>query len=129
MVNVMKGKRILVVEDEPALREFLAMIIEETGATVVAVDTAEEGIRQLDKQPWAAVVTDVRTPGPSDGWDLAWTAHDLWPGLPVIVTSGGHSRLDLALPPTAAFIGKPWSIDQMIALLEGCTIREPGPRS
>jgi len=66
----MKGKRILVVEDEPALREFLAMIIEDTGATVVSVDTAEEGIRQLDKQPWAAVVTDVRTPGLSDGWGL-----------------------------------------------------------
>ncbi|WP_276574293.1 response regulator [Pseudomonas fulva] len=117
----MKGKRILVVEDEPALREFLAMIIEDTGATVVSVDTAEEGIRQLDQQPWAAVVTDVRTPGLSDGWVLAWTAYEKWPRLPVIVTSGGHSRLDVPLPPTAAFIAKPWSIEAMIMLLVGCT--------
>ncbi|MBF8726506.1 response regulator [Pseudomonas putida] len=122
----MIGKRILVVEDEPALREFLSLIIEETGARVMAVETATEGIRQLDKQPWAAVVTDVRTPGPFDGWDLAWMAYEQCPCMPVIVTSGGYSKVDMPLPPTAAFIGKPWSIDDIICLLMRCTTADQG---
>lgn len=77
----MDGSRILVVEDEPILREFLTLIVEDTGANASAVETADQGIALLDKKPWAAVITDVRTPGQADGWDLAWAVHDRWPDL------------------------------------------------
>ncbi|MBF8660881.1 response regulator [Pseudomonas putida] len=116
----MDGSRILVVEDEPILREFLTLIVEDTGATVSAVETADEGIALLDRKPWAAVITDVRTPGQADGWDLAWAAHDRWPDSVVVVTSGGNDMFDRPLPEGAVFIEKPWAAEQLIsALLKG----------
>lgn len=45
----MDGSRILVVEDEPILREFLTLIVEDTGANVSAVETADQGIALLDR--------------------------------------------------------------------------------
>lgn len=116
----MNSTRILVVEDEPILREFITLILEDSGVEVTAVETADEGIALLDKKPWAAVVTDVRTPGKADGLDLAWAVHDRFPASVVVVTSGGHDRFDRELPKGTTFIEKPWSADQLIsALLRG----------
>lgn len=116
----MNSTRILVVEDEPVLREFITLILEETGAEVTAVETADEGIALLDKKPWAAVVTDVRTPGNADGLDLAWAVHDRFPASMVLVTSGGHDSFERELPEGTTFIEKPWTADQLIsALLRG----------
>lgn len=118
----MNNTRILIVEDEPALREFLTSIVEDTGAEVVAVETADQGIALLDKRPWAAVITDVRTPGQADGWDLAWAVHKKWPESVVVVTSGGNNKFDRPLPPAVKFIDKPWTAEQMVsALLRGFT--------
>ncbi|MGN8259532.1 response regulator [Pseudomonas sp. SMSB3] len=118
----MNNTRILVVEDEPVLREFITLILEDTGAEVTAVETADEGIALINKRPWAAVVTDVRTPGGADGLDLAWAVHDRFPTALVVVTSGGHDDFDRDLPEGAKFIEKPWTADQLIsALLSGST--------
>lgn len=119
----MNGKQVLIVEDEPMLRELLSSIVEETGASVTAVETAHEGIGLLPRRRWDVIVTDVCTPGISDGWDLAWAAHEQRSGLSVIVTSGGSPHFAEPLPPCAAFIAKPWSIDQMVKLLRQCAER------
>ncbi|MGE8122594.1 response regulator [Pseudomonas fulva] len=119
-ISVMDSSRILVVEDEPILREFLTLLVEDAGADVSAVETADEGMALLDKKPWAAVITDVRTPGATDGWDLAWAVHDRWPNSVVVVTSGGNDKFDRPLPDGVIFIEKPWTADQMVsALLKG----------
>lgn len=119
----MNGKQVLIVEDEPMLRDLLSSIVEETGATVVAVETAQEGVELLSRRHWDVVVTDVCTPGISDGWDLAWAAHEQRPGLSIIVTSGGNNHFAKPLPPCAAFIAKPWSVDQLLSLLRQCAER------
>lgn len=114
----MNGKQVLIVEDEPIIRELLSLILEDTGAIVTAVETATEGINMLKHYPWAMVITDVRTPGLLDGWDLAWAAHNQLPSLSVIVTSGGNDHFANPLPSSAAFIAKPWSVEQMLSLLQ-----------
>lgn len=116
----MDGSRILVVEDEPVPRDFLTLIVEDAGASVSAVETADEGMALLGKRPWAAVITDVRTPGQADGWDLAWAVHDRWPDSVSVVTSGGNNMFDRPLPEDAGFIENPWTAEQLIsALLKG----------
>jgi DNA-binding NtrC family response regulator len=119
----MNGKQVLIVEDEPILRDLLSLIVEDTGATVVAVETAQEGVGLLSKMPWSVIITDVCTPGITDGWDLAWAAHERRLGISIIVTSGGNSHFAKPLPPCATFIAKPWSMDQMVLLLLRCAER------
>ena len=114
----MNGKRILIVEDEPLLRDFLCSIIEDAGGTPVSVERAEEALQILRQQKWDMLITDVRTPGELDGWDLAWAAHDYRPDLPVIVNSGWSNRFDAALPPTASFVEKPWAVEHMLSMVE-----------
>lgn len=113
----MDVKRVLVVEDEPMLRELLSTLVEDFGAHAMAVDTAERGICLLTGDNWAGVITDVRTPGNADGWDLAWAAYDHHPNMPVIVTSGGNNNFEKSLPPSATFIPKPWSLEQLSELV------------
>ncbi|WP_414707848.1 response regulator [Pseudomonas sp. UBA6562] len=110
-------KRVLIVEDEPMLLELLVTIIDEMGFTTTTAATVDDGIELLGAHAWAMVVTDVRTPGRSDGWDLAWTAHHQWPSLAVIVTSGGNAHFGKPLPSSAVFLAKPWSIEQMTSLV------------
>lgn len=115
---LMENTLVLIIEDEPSLREFLVTIVEDIGGCAVAVDTADAGVSLLPGQPWSLLVTDVNTPGRVDGWDVAWAAYKQDPTLPVLVTSGGNGDLNGTLPPTALFVSKPWSLEQMTALLE-----------
>lgn len=102
---------VLIVEDEELLRELLMEAMSELGAHVQAVETADAG--------WAAfenagsldlLITDVRTPGKMNGWDLAAAIYLKCPGLPVIITSGFSANPPTSIPPTACFIQKPWSL-------------------
>lgn len=113
----MENSRVLIVEDEPALREFLRLIIEHTGAAVVAVETADEGIFLLDRTHWTAVITDVRTPGRADGWDLARAVREKCPDTVIVVCSGDNARFDSDLPQDVTFIKKPWTADEMVSTL------------
>jgi len=117
VIGVVDMKRVLIVEDEPMLLELLVTIIEEMGCSTTTASTVDDGIELLGNQAWEIVVTDVRTPGRSDGWDLAWTAYHQWPSLAVIVTSGGNANFGKPLPPSAVFLAKPWSIEQMTSLV------------
>ncbi len=125
---LMENTLVLIIEDEPSLREFLVTLVEDIGGCAVAVDTADAGLSLLPGQPWNLLVTDVNTPGRGDGWDVAWAAYKQDATLPVLVTSGGNGDLNGTLPPTALFVSKPWSLEQMTALLESRLCRTDAER-
>ncbi|WP_405124432.1 response regulator [Pseudomonas alloputida] len=109
---------VLLIEDEPALRELITFMLEELGATVTAVATADEGIALLEQQPtWAIVMTDVRTPGTASGLQLAALARPRLPRAGIIVTSGYHSAINDTLPQGISFLPKPWSVEALLALV------------
>lgn len=105
---------VLLVEDEPALREMITMLLEDQGAAVTALATADEGIAMLRLQPWSLVITDVRTPGASTGLHLAWIARKELPDTDVIVSSGYHPEMSEALPQGIHFLQKPWPLERFI---------------
>jgi CheY-like chemotaxis protein len=109
---------ILVVEDEPTLREIMVLALEDLGARVVAVETADQGLTAVSTLRPDLLVTDVQTPGTLDGWELAWLIHKYDPGIAVIVTSGFHARGNDPLPPNAAFLPKPWTLDHLYAIVQ-----------
>ncbi|MES3710792.1 response regulator [Pseudomonas putida] len=51
--------RVLVVEDEPMIRELLTLYLEDWGVSVTAVATADEGREKLDNEDWALLISDA----------------------------------------------------------------------
>jgi DNA-binding NtrC family response regulator len=80
--------RILIVEDEPVVRDLLCEILSES-YECVAVGSAEEGLRRLSESAFNVVVTDVKLPGMS-GEEFLAALRGRAPGLPLIVISGGY---------------------------------------
>ena len=65
----MKGNRILVVDDERSMRDFLTIFLEREGLRVEAVSTAEQGLAAFGREPHDLVLTDLNLPGMT-GMDL-----------------------------------------------------------
>jgi len=85
-------RKILVVDDDPDIRESLQSIIE-ANVPQMKVDTAstgQEAVGLLSGQPYAALVTDYRMPGMT-GVDLVNAAHSLKPDLAVIMVTAYNS--------------------------------------
>jgi heterodisulfide reductase subunit A len=59
----MSEKTILVVDDEPIVRESIRDWLKEAGYTVMTAETGEEAIKLLEKHDISILVIDVRLPG------------------------------------------------------------------
>jgi DNA-binding response OmpR family regulator len=87
-----QGTRILLVEDSDDVRTLMTLMLESEGYAVDSTDTAEEGLRLLDGQDYALVVSDYALPGRTGAWMLreATARHLLSQG--VIVTAHPSPR-------------------------------------
>jgi signal transduction histidine kinase/CheY-like chemotaxis protein len=66
---VLKGLRVLFVDDNDDAREVVTAVLESVGARIIAVDSALEALRVLDREPFDVVLTDIGMPG-VDGYDF-----------------------------------------------------------
>jgi CheY-like chemotaxis protein len=108
----------LVVEDEAALRDLAAAILEETDLRVVEAESGEEALHYLREHAGAValVFTGIRLPCLIDGVDLARTVSTRWPWIRVVVTSGAPGDRLEHLPTDATYMPKPWrALDVLIA--------------
>lgn len=75
---------VLVVEDDPSLREAIGDTLELAGRAYVAVDGGEAALQALDEQAFSIVVSDVRMI-PIDGITLLKEIRARLPHLPVVL--------------------------------------------
>jgi two-component system, cell cycle sensor histidine kinase and response regulator CckA len=102
------ARRLLVVEDDDAVRGVLEQILSEHGHEVVAAAHPEEAIAIVNEGlPIDLLVTDVVMPGMS-GPQLATRLTEMQPGLPVIFISG-HTDRPGELPPDSTLLRKPFT--------------------
>lgn len=100
--------RLLVVEDEPLVRELIVLELEDAGYAVMEAEDGPSAIRMLEvRDDIILLFTDIRLPGGLTGWDIAEKARRLRPGLPVIYTTG-YSSDELRLVAGAHFLKKPY---------------------
>ena len=115
--------RVLVVEDEPLVREVVAEELRDAGYEVLEAVTAEEGLSLLEGDVEVAVLlTDIRLPGALTGWDLAEAARRLRPGLPVIYATG-YSEEQPRQVPGSLFMHKPYRPSAIIRAVEDLRAR------
>lgn len=95
---VAKGsKRVLVVEDEPAVRHLTATMLRHLGYEVVDAEDGPSAMRLLEGSGVDLMLTDVDLPGGTNGIDLAREARQLCPALAVLLMSGyADKALELA---------------------------------
>ena len=79
---------VVVVDDEPGLRRFMGMALQDHYRVLLAADAAEAlALFKVEGQDIAALVTDIRMPG-MDGLALAATLRDMGVTIPILFVSG-----------------------------------------
>ena len=78
---------VLVVDDEPAVRDFMARCLEERGYAVKKAESAAEALEFMVNKPASMVLCDIKMPG-QDGLWLADRLRAHWPNTPVVMATG-----------------------------------------
>lgn len=123
---------ILVVEDEPSVRDVIAEILEDAGYAVVAARDGEEALRAAQQAPPSLVLLDLLLPQ-IDGFALArrLKAHPSTRYVPIIAISAlgsPNDRGDALRSGCDAFIAKPFDLADLLAMVRRY-IGDPPARS
>lgn len=78
---------VLIVDDEPRLRELLSRAVARMGCDVAAVESAEDAASELHKRRFNVVLLDLNLPGKS-GIDFMDDLNRQWPDVQVIIVTG-----------------------------------------
>jgi len=109
IVSAVRPLRVLLVEDEVLISEWVAQTLNEQGFAVQTASNAAEALEHLKRTPVDVLFTDVNLLGEMDGIELARRARELTPGLTIVYASGGMNALDSALRvPGSLFVAKPY---------------------
>jgi two-component system chemotaxis response regulator CheY len=112
--------RILVMEDDDALRGLLTRVLRSAGHEVVEAENGVVGLRLWREHGADLVLTDIHMPE-TNGIEVMLELRAFAPTLPVIAMSGGQRALDLDLLGSAKLLGavkiltKPFSPGDVIA--------------
>ena len=82
--------RILIIEDHPEHRDYLAALLRRAGHLVVAFGSAPAALRYMADHPVSLVITDIFMPE-MDGFEVLKTLQQTHPQVPLIAVSGGAS--------------------------------------
>lgn len=118
----MKTNRILVVDDEPGIRQSLCGVLEDDGYVCQAVATAEECLEEMVRQPYDVVLLDVWLPG-MDGLAALERIQEIpLPDRPEVVIISGHGTIETAVRATKLgafdFIEKPLTIEKVSVIVK-----------
>ena len=115
----MPKPRILVIDDEAAIRDSLKMTLEYEGYEFLAAATGQEGLALADRDAPDLVVLDIKMPG-MDGLEVLDRLRATNDALPVIVISG-HGTIGTAVEATKKgafdFIEKPFASERVLVSL------------
>lgn len=115
------GERILLVEDEEAVRSLISKVLARTGYAVTSAETAEEALSLFegDGGRFDLLFSDLILPG-ENGIALADRLRGSNPDLPVILASGYSFDIDKAggVPKDYLFLRKPYTIAELLTHLK-----------
>lgn len=109
--------RVLIVEDEGLVRELAVDEFSDAGFAVEEAANADEALVLLKSgQPFDVLFTDIRMPGPIDGWELGRMASELRPDIRIIYATGysDHTR---PLSDSEHFLQKPYRCEHLLGVI------------
>ena len=114
------GARILVVDDERSMREFLEIFLRREGYSVTAAEGVCSGRLQLENEEFDVVISDIQMPDGS-GLDLLKFAREHAPDtMVVMITAFASTETALAAMKQGAYdyITKPFNVDAIRLAVE-----------
>jgi len=124
---------VLVVDDEPAIRELLVMTLERMQVAAEAVATLAEARTRLAERPFDLCLTDMRLPD-GDGLDLVTHVQSRHPEIPIaVITAHGHLEAAVEALKRGAFdfVSKPVDLGVLRRLVNDALrlrVQRPTPR-
>jgi DNA-binding response OmpR family regulator len=107
---------VLLIEDDPDIREMLVTMLELAGFTPTACSSAEIALEQLREGSFDLVLTDYMLPHRSGGWLLEQaSAEGLIEGTPVLVLTAHPHPPDLA---GYEILSKPVDLDYLVSRVQ-----------
>jgi DNA-binding NtrC family response regulator len=120
--------KILVVDDDPVMRDLLQRILGHEGYEVSLASDAMQALDSINGDSWIrAVVTDIRMPG-MDGKDLMTEILALWSETVVILMTaygGAMEYLETTKSGAAEYLLKPLNTEELLRVLEN-RVGKPG---
>ena len=115
----MPKSRILVIDDEAAIRDSLRMTLEYEGYEFLSAATGQEGLALAEREAPDLVLLDVKMPG-MDGIEVLERLRNMNDQLPIVVISG-HGTISTAVEATKKgawdFIEKPFASERVLVSL------------
>jgi two-component system nitrogen regulation response regulator NtrX len=112
--------RILVIDDEAAIRDSLRMILEYEGYGFVGAASGQEGLAQVQRERPGLVLLDIKMPG-MDGMEVLRKLRAVDDTLPVVMISG-HGTTSTAVEAIKSgaldFLDKPLGSERVIVTLQ-----------
>jgi DNA-binding response OmpR family regulator len=123
----MSAKRILVTDDDPAIRRLLAVILRRANYHVDTAANGREAITRTDRTEYDAIVLDLMMPA-MDGVEVLARLSDrpLKPKFVVLMSAAPPDVITSAITPNVfATLQKPCGINDIVATVRAC-IAAPG---
>jgi CheY-like chemotaxis protein len=114
-------KFVLVVDDDPDIRETLEMVLANSGHEVVSAGDGVEALEQLKQQRRlpCVILLDLMMPG-MNGFELheALTAEPTLATIPIVVITGAGADIEqLATPFTSEILRKPFDLTTVLKVV------------
>jgi len=118
----MRQHRILVVDDEPGIRQSLSGVLEDEGYLAEAVESGEACLAKLPGAGFELVLLDIWLPG-ADGMEVLSRIQEVpFAERPVVVMISGHGSIEAAVRATKLgafdFLEKPLSIEKVSVVVK-----------
>ena len=127
-IPIAEAARVLVAEDNPAVREFIVRALMSNGYKLTAVTDGQQALDVLAKEKFDVLVTDIVMPN-LDGIALALKAVRLYPDLRIVMISGYAQERMRAHNLDALvhrIIAKPFSLEEICEAVKGSLALPPG---
>ena len=116
--------RILVVEDDPLIREFVVEALREEGYDVIHAANGEEALAWCLRRVADVLFTDIKLPGQVDGWQIAELCREHDPELPVIYATG-FSPVEARPVPGSLSLQKPYHPEDIVKAVKEMAKERP----
>lgn len=113
--------RVLIVDDEPGIRDSLSGVLEDEGFETYTVSSGEDCLEELSRNSYEVVLLDIWLPG-MDGIEVLEQIENAGdPERPVVVMISGHGNIETAVRATKVgafdFLEKPLTIQKVLVVV------------
>src|SRR5689334_9878306 len=117
MLSLLNRKRVLLLDDDPAMQRLVAAVLRREGYRVDVVSAGAQAIEKIGRNDYAALLLDLMTPT-EGGITVMRHPKNVSPDLlrrGILVTASPESVLKSVASDAAAVVHKPFEAEQLVA--------------